>query len=748
MICPQCKTEIDENSKYCTECGYDFTKITSQPQKKTTKDPLDDLNTVIKAPETHNARSELDAKGDTNMGLKVGIFFAGRYEILSEGKRGGMGIVYKVKDITLNKVKALKVIHPNLASEENAVLRFKEEVALSQDLVHLNIVKVYDFGESSGIQYFTMEWVDGVTLREVINKRRKEKKPFNLNEAYEIVSQLADALDSAHRTIIHRDIKPENILVAREIDTGKLTVKLTDFGIAKMLTPSQMISTTSQMGTPYYMAPEQREDAAHVDKKADIYALGVVLFELLTLENTIGLEGPSEINKELPKEIDVILKKAIATKPEDRYKEVKELSGALKALLVKVKGGVEAEAEVTEEKTEKVVEEKKPTEPPERSEAVSPRKQEKPFVKWTVFIVLLFAVIGFIYTYTLKKEVPKPPEKPISKEEAKSGAPQEIPKPKPEGKPKPEVKEQKDLTKEKKNKGETVPPKQEPKQEAKQEAKQEEVLKVDKVLPDQEKRSAIIEANGYAMVSKEKEIKELQKEAYEDARRQAAQSAQAYIQGLTRSIKVTYDISKSHGQVEVKVLEQKDFGIEDGKHYRIWLKAEVQYKLEKPSLIPRTALLNPQAPLTVSVWTDKKEYREGEQLRIYLQGNKPFYARIIYVDVSGKIIQLLPNAYRTQNSFESGKIYIIPDQGDRFKLEIEPPFGLEKVMVFASPNPLGDVSMEQLDKGLYGYRGDIKTLGTRSRDVRSLSVKPTEPGQQSGGAAEFYEALWQVQTHE
>lgn len=446
IFCDKCGAENREEAAFCLECGADL-------KKQTPHDLLDGLSTVKqKAGQDSVDDRGAGTKSVNNLDrLKVGYLFAERYEILSEGKKGGMGVVFKVKDISLDKIKALKTIHPILASDKEAILRFRKEVALAQDLVHLNIVKVYDFGESSGVQYFTMEWVDGVTLREVINKRKKEKKPFNLNEAYEIVSQLADALDSAHRTIIHRDIKPENILVTREIDTGKLTVKLTDFGIAKMLTPSQFTSTSSQMGTPYYMAPEQKTDAARVDKKADIYALGVVLFELLTLENTIGLEGPSEINKELPKEIDVILKKAIATKPEDRYKDAKEFSEALKTLLVKAKG--EVEPEIKKEKAEKAVEEKEPREALEKKETETFGKRDKRVFKWTVFIVLLFAVIGFIYTYTLKKEVPKPPEKPVSKEEAKPEAPQEIPKPKPEGKPKPEVKEQKDLTKEKENKG-------------------------------------------------------------------------------------------------------------------------------------------------------------------------------------------------------------------------------------------------------------------------------------------------------
>ena len=155
----------------------------------------------------------------------------------------------------------------------------------------------------------------------------KREKAFSLEEAYVIISQLSDALQYAHQHTIHRDIKPENILIF-ESKEG-LQVKLTDFGIAKMLTPAQFTSTSLQMGTPYYMAPEQKVDAAHVDKRADIYASGVVLFELLTLENTIGFELPSEINTDLPKAIDDVIRKGVATKPLNRYGEMKEFSGDL-----------------------------------------------------------------------------------------------------------------------------------------------------------------------------------------------------------------------------------------------------------------------------------------------------------------------------------------------------------------------------------------------------------------------------------
>jgi hypothetical protein len=175
------------------------------------------------------------------------------------------------------------------------------------------------------MEYFTMEWVEGPSLRDILTERKKENKPLTLEEAFPIISQLCEALAYAHQNTVHRDIKPENILIS-----SHNALKLTDFGIAKMLTPSQFMTTSVAMGTPYYMAPEQKGDDAHVDHRADIYAVGVILFELLTLENTIRPYSPSEINSSLPEEVDLIFKKAMAIKPDQRYQSAKEFFEAMK----------------------------------------------------------------------------------------------------------------------------------------------------------------------------------------------------------------------------------------------------------------------------------------------------------------------------------------------------------------------------------------------------------------------------------
>lgn len=202
MYCPECGTESPDNANFCPSCRHNLKKIVTLPEDLSFPDSLDALaNTMT---------GELESISEE---LIPGFLFADRYEILSEGLKGGMGTVYKCKDTKLDKTNALKVINPKLTESEQAIMRFRQEVAISQDLRHLNIVTVYDIGEWKGREYFTMEWIERETLREMIEVRRKEKSYFTTDEATIIVSQLSNALSYAHKYTVHRDIKPENILV-------------------------------------------------------------------------------------------------------------------------------------------------------------------------------------------------------------------------------------------------------------------------------------------------------------------------------------------------------------------------------------------------------------------------------------------------------------------------------------------------------------------------------------------------------
>jgi formylglycine-generating enzyme required for sulfatase activity len=226
-----------------------------------------------------------------------------------------------------------------------------------------------------------MEWLDGVTLREILDRRKMQNRQFSLVEADNIISQLSEALHYAHAYTVHRDIKPENVLVESgrgdiHSDLSKAKIKLTDFGIAKMLGPSRFTMTSMQMGTPYYMAPEQKTDAGKVDKRADIYAAGVVLFELLTFQNSIGPEMPSEINPNLPQEIDDVYKKAVATNPEKRYSGIKDLSDDINKIVAVEKQRLEEEREKAEEAKRREIEKQKQAEERRRMEGEEKERQE------------------------------------------------------------------------------------------------------------------------------------------------------------------------------------------------------------------------------------------------------------------------------------------------------------------------------------------------------------------------------------
>src|SRR6266481_4318914 len=198
-------------------------------------------------------------------------------EILECLGRGGMGVVYKARQPRLDRVVALKILAREKEKDPHFAERFQREAQALARLSHSNIVMVYDFGETAGLYYLLMEYVDGLNLRQLLQTRKMTPQ-----QALTIVPKICEALQYAHeQQIVHRDIKPENVLVDKY---GR--VKIADFGIAKMLgqaTPNgSLTGEKGVIGTPHYMAPEQIEKPATVDHRADIYSLGVVFYELLT----------------------------------------------------------------------------------------------------------------------------------------------------------------------------------------------------------------------------------------------------------------------------------------------------------------------------------------------------------------------------------------------------------------------------------------------------------------------------------
>jgi serine/threonine protein kinase len=227
-----------------------------------------------------------------------------------------MGVVYKARHTGLDRLVALKILPKQAAQDPALGERFLREARTLAKLNHPNIVAVYDFGQTGGLYYFLMEFVDGENLRQTMHARQLSSK-----EALQIITQICQALQFAHdEGVVHRDIKPENILLDK-----KGLVKVADFGLAKLLGPSlgdwQLTGTRQVMGTLHYMAPEQAEKPLEVDHRADIYSLGVVFYELLTGELPLGRFDPPSQKAPGDLRLDEVVLRALAKEPVRRYQQ-------------------------------------------------------------------------------------------------------------------------------------------------------------------------------------------------------------------------------------------------------------------------------------------------------------------------------------------------------------------------------------------------------------------------------------------
>jgi serine/threonine protein kinase len=255
---------------------------------------------------------------------EIAPFFP-QLEIIEFLGRGGMGAVYKARQPRLDRLVALKILAPEREQDPAFASRFEKEAQALARLSHPNIVTIHDFGETSGMYYLLMEYVDGVTLRQLLDAGRVSPR-----EALAIVPQICDALQFAHdRGIVHRDIKPENLLMDR---LGR--VKVADFGLAKLVgaAPDFSADAGKVLGTPSYMAPEQTEDPGAVDHRADIYALGVVFYQMLTGELPgQRIEAPSS-KVHIDVRLDEVVLRALAANPEMRYQQASLLKTQLETI--------------------------------------------------------------------------------------------------------------------------------------------------------------------------------------------------------------------------------------------------------------------------------------------------------------------------------------------------------------------------------------------------------------------------------
>ena len=307
--CPKCHHENPDDTIYCGKCTTPL------------KPSVDiDVTATIEAPKEE---------------LTTGSTFAGRYQIIEEIGKGGMGRVYKVQDTRIKEKIALKLIKPEIAKDKKTIERFNNELRLARKIRHKNVCQMFDLGEERGTQFITMEYVSGEDLRSSI--RRFGQLPIGKSIA--IVNQICEGLTEAHRQgVVHRDLKSNNIMIDNEGN-----VRIMDFGIARSLEAKGITGAGVMIGTPEYMSPEQVE-GKEVDQRSDIYSLGVILYEMVTgrvpfegdTPFTVGVKqkseippNPKDINSQIPDDLNNVILRCLEKEKENRYQGVGEVRSEL-----------------------------------------------------------------------------------------------------------------------------------------------------------------------------------------------------------------------------------------------------------------------------------------------------------------------------------------------------------------------------------------------------------------------------------
>ncbi len=276
--------------------------------------------------------------------LDPGDLLGGRYEILQLLGEGGMGAVYKARDRELDRPVALKLIRPELAASSAMLARFKQELLLSRQVTHKNVIRIYDLGDADGVKFITMEFVEGRDLRALI----KDKKKFSPAESVEIMQQVCQALEAAHNVgVIHRDLKPQNIM---QETTGRILVM--DFGLARTMEGDGMTQTGALVGTMEYMSPEQAL-GKELDQRSDLFTAGLILYELLTGSMPFKAESAlaslirrtqeraipvSDLDRTIPGHLSAVVSKCLERDPALRYQSASEMLRDLDAWQGKIAG--------------------------------------------------------------------------------------------------------------------------------------------------------------------------------------------------------------------------------------------------------------------------------------------------------------------------------------------------------------------------------------------------------------------------
>ena len=375
--CPKCHFENPDDTLYCGKCA------TPLPTEK------------ISAPtETLEAAKEE---------LSTGSTFAGRYQIIEELGKGGMGKVYKAHDTEIKEKVALKLLKPEIAADKKTIERFQNELKFARKISHRNVCRMYDLNKEEGSYYITMEYVPGEDLKSTIIRIGQ----FPIAKTISIAKQVCEGLEEAHRLdVVHRDLKPQNIMIDKEGN-----VRIMDFGIARSVTGKGITGAGVMIGTPEYMSPEQVE-GKDVDQRSDIYSLGVILYEMVT--GRVPFEGdtplsiavkhktetpkePRELNSQIPEDLSRVILRCMEKDKEKRY----QMAGEVWSELENIEKGIPT--------TERIVTKRKPITSREITVTFSLKKLFIP-----ALVVIALVIIGVIIWRLLpKKEVfPIPSDKP------------------------------------------------------------------------------------------------------------------------------------------------------------------------------------------------------------------------------------------------------------------------------------------------------------------------------------------------
>jgi serine/threonine protein kinase/Flp pilus assembly protein TadD len=363
MKCPSCQYDNPSETRFCGNCGTSLSLTDEVPVQPT--------------------RTLLISMRD----LTIGSTFAGRYQVIEELGKGGMGKVYKVLDTKIEEKIALKLLNLEFAPGDKTLDRFRNELKLARKISHRHVCRMYDLSEAEGMPFITMEYVSGEDLKSLIRRIGQ----FTVGKAVFIARQVCEGMAEAHRLgVVHRDLKPQNIMIDSEGN-----VRIMDFGIARSLKTKGITDTGEIFGTPEYMSPETLE-GKEVDGRTDIYALGIILYEMLT--GRVPFEGetpltvalkqkteipkdPRNVNAQIPENLSHVILKCMNKEKAKRYKDTQELTSELE----KIEGEMPS--------TEKIISERRPVTSREITVKFSLRKL---FVPALIFIaVVVIGVLGW-----------------------------------------------------------------------------------------------------------------------------------------------------------------------------------------------------------------------------------------------------------------------------------------------------------------------------------------------------------------